>query len=249
MSYLGKHVYKEDEAAEYDATRSKEFSWVREYCLIDRLCKEWPPGSTVLDIPCGTGRLIPLFQRRGHQVFCGDVSAHMVGQVSANNLQMPALYGLAQVEAERLPFADNSFDYVVSLRLFHFELPVVTAETMLREFARIARKGIVIHGPVERWRLAPKVADAVVEIIYSGFFAPVQLARKTKRTAVLLKERLKPGGRSPSNSHTPDGHPIFACTPSELEGVLGSAGFRVTKSYGAISPFSDKRIHLMERTG
>jgi SAM-dependent methyltransferase len=249
MSYEGKHVYEKDEADAYDASRSREYSWVREYSLIDRLCKEWPAGSTVLDIPSGTGRLIPLFQQRGHRVICGDISAHMMSQVSTANRAMPALRSLTQVDAEHLPFAENSVDYVISLRLFHFELPVVTAETMLREFARIARKGIVIHGPIEQWRLVPKVADAVVEIVYSGLFAPVQLAKKTKRTAELLKQRLTRGGKSPSNSHTPDGHPVFACTPAELESVLGPEGFHVTKSYGAISPISTKRIHMLEKIG
>jgi SAM-dependent methyltransferase len=247
MSYIGKHVYKQEESAGYDASRSREYSWVREYSLIDRLAREWPAGSTVLDIPCGTGRLIPLFQKRGHRVICGDISAHMMGQISDANREMPALRGLTQVEAEHLPFADNSVDYVVSLRLFHFELPVVTAETMLREFGRIARKGIIIHGPIEQWRLVPKVADAVVEIVYSGVFAPVQFLQRGKRAAELLKHRLTPGGRSASNSHTPNGDPVFACTPPELESVLGPAGFHVTKSYGAISPISTKRIHMLEK--
>lgn len=249
MSYVGKHVYKKDEAADYNASRSGEYSWVREYSLINRLCKEWPAGSTVLDIPCGTGRLIPLFQNRGHRVIGADISAHMMGQVSTANREMPALRGLTQVDAEHLPFADNSVDYVVSLRLFHFELPAVTAETMLREFARISRGGIVIHGPIEQWRLVPKIADAVVEIMYSGLFAPVQFAKKTKRTAELLINRLTPGSKSPSNSHTPDGHPVFACTPAELESVLGPEGFHLTQSYGAISPISDKRIHMLEKAG
>ena len=104
----------------------------------------------------------------------------------------------------------------------------------------------MVHGPVEEWRLLPKVADAVAEIIYAGFSAPVQLARKSIRTAELIKEKITPGGRSPSNSHTPSGDPVFACTPAELEGVLGPAGFHVTASHGAISPISNKRIHVLE---
>ena len=201
----------------------------------------------VLDIPCGTGSLIPLFQLWGHQVVCGDISLDMIAQIPSNNLPIPALCGLTQIEAEQLPIADGSFDYVVSLRLFHFELPVVSAEMMLREFASIARRGIVIHGPVERWSLVPNIADAVVEILCSGFSAPVKFAAKGKRTVELLKERLTTVGRSLSYSPTPHGQPVFICTPAELESVVGPAGFRVTKSYGAISPISSKRIHLLER--
>lgn len=245
MSYLGKHVYNQYEASNYDYSRSKEYSWVREYSLIDRICGEWPSGSTVLDIPCGTGRLIPLFQKWGHSVICGDISRDMMGQIAAPYRYLPAVRGLTQVEAEHLPLANDSVDYVVCLRLFHFELPSVIAKTMLREFARVARCGIVIHGPIEQWRLVPKIADAIVEIIYSGRFAPIQFVRKTKRTAELFKQRLTPGGRSPFNYHTPDGQPVFACTPSELDSVVEPLGFKVTKSYGAISPISTKRIHML----
>ena len=40
MGCFRKHAYERIAAADYDASRYKEYSWIREYSLIDRLCQE-----------------------------------------------------------------------------------------------------------------------------------------------------------------------------------------------------------------
>ena len=201
-----------------------------------------------MDIPCGTGRLIPLFERYGHQVWGADISADMLAMIPPSSLELPALRDLALVEAEHLPFVDGSFDYVVSLRFFHLELPVTVAETILHEFSRIACKGIVLHGPLEEWKLLPRVADSIIEICTSGWGVPIVLAKRTRRAMQLIQNRLRPGRGGSSGENTIVGQRGFSCTPKELERVIGQEGFNVTASYGAISSFSTKRIHMLDKS-
>ena len=125
--YEGKLKYHGDEATLYEAKRTARLDWDRENEIIDRLFGQMPAGSKILDVPCGTGRLFPLADAHGHRVLGADISPEMFGQVDSSRLRLTGVQGLVGCDAERLPFADNSFDYVVSLRFFHFELPVETA--------------------------------------------------------------------------------------------------------------------------
>jgi SAM-dependent methyltransferase len=245
--YPAKHAYNKNEATAYSANREKQLAWHREFVVIDKLCRKWLRGSTILDLPCGQGRLFPVFQRYGHQIWGGDISMDMLQQISFSHGQIPTIRGLVQLDAERLPFTDDSFDYVVSARFFHWGLPIEAAKTILREYTRIARKGIVLHGPLNQRGVVVRVADAAAEIIHRRWGAPVELARQTKEAAGIIQRRLGSKlGRS-ANSHPDIPAPIFTCTSPELEEVVGQAGFSVTQSYGAISPFSSKRIYFMEK--
>ena len=244
--YSAKHTYKGSQATSYEANREKQPAWRREIAVINKLCREWLPGSTILDIPSGTGRLFPVFQRHGHQIWGGDISIDMLKQVSLSHNKMPGLRGLAQLEAEHLPFVDDSFDYVVCARFFHWGLPIEVAETILHEYTRIARKGIILHGPMLKRGPLARTADAVAVILHSRWGAPGEIARQTRQVIESIKHRLEARLKRTEGSPSSDSEPIFSCSPPELERVVGSAGFSVTRSYGAVSPFSSKRIYLIE---
>lgn len=69
-------------------------------------------GKKVLDIACGTGVLTEQFVRMGAHVTAIDLTAKAV-ELTKKRL---ALYGLTaevlQADAQSMPFADNSFDFV-----------------------------------------------------------------------------------------------------------------------------------------
>jgi ubiquinone/menaquinone biosynthesis C-methylase UbiE len=73
------------------------------------------PGSSVLDAACGTGNLAVIAARRGCRV-CGlDIAANLIAQARERARQESLQIEFAEGDAEGMPFADASFDAVVSM--------------------------------------------------------------------------------------------------------------------------------------
>jgi ubiquinone/menaquinone biosynthesis C-methylase UbiE len=74
-----------------------------------------PKGAKVLDVACGTGNLAIPAARDGAQVTGVDIATNLLEQArsraAAENLQIKFDEG----DAENLPYADNSFDVVMSM--------------------------------------------------------------------------------------------------------------------------------------
>jgi SAM-dependent methyltransferase len=105
-----------------------------------------PPSARVLDVGCGTGQLSIRLAQRGLTVNGLDLDPHMIERAQANSeraVDRAAADGskLAAPEfvvgdAASLPFADASFDVVVStLSLHHWDDPTAG----LAEIARVLR--------------------------------------------------------------------------------------------------------------
>lgn len=69
-------------------------------------------GKRVLDLGCGTGYFSEQLRRRGAYVVCVDLSSEMLVQAKIRCGDVGATY--YQADAEALPFANASFDYVFS---------------------------------------------------------------------------------------------------------------------------------------
>lgn len=97
-------------------------------------------GSRVLDLGCGPGPLAPL-RRRGVHVIGIDLVPECARTALFNG------YDAALVaRATSLPFADASFDYVVSLDFFG-HIPAGEKDKVLREIKRVLRpSGVTLHG-------------------------------------------------------------------------------------------------------
>lgn len=108
-----------------------------------------PRGASVLDLPCGVGRLLPLLKQLGYKVTGADVSVHMLTQArryagplgencldETDNLQVANIF--------RTGFDDNSFDAVVCHRLLHYFPEPEVRQQALRELRRICSGPIVV---------------------------------------------------------------------------------------------------------
>ncbi len=95
------------------------------------------PGQRLLDVGCGTGTLLQtaLKQTPGFQAVGVDVTAAML---AIARQKLPAPVTLQQASAESLPFASNSFDWVVSSSMFHY---LSSPRTALSEMRRVLRPG------------------------------------------------------------------------------------------------------------
>ena len=74
-----------------------------------------PPGSTLLDVGCGSGELALLAARDGVDVVGIDIAENLISRANARAAaeQLSACFRVGN--AEELPFRDGSFDFVVSL--------------------------------------------------------------------------------------------------------------------------------------
>jgi demethylmenaquinone methyltransferase/2-methoxy-6-polyprenyl-1,4-benzoquinol methylase len=113
----------------------QDVRWRR--AMVDGL--ELSPGSQVLDVAAGTGSITRLMESRGLDVLSVDQSHEMTKMAQ----QRGAKSVLAT--AERLPFADASFDGVTFGYLLRY---VDDVSRCLEELARIVRPGGVV-GMVE----------------------------------------------------------------------------------------------------
>jgi SAM-dependent methyltransferase len=107
---------------------------------LDEAVRRGHPVRTALDLPCGTGRLVPLFRERGIRDFGADISLAMMSRARRK-------YGdrirVLRCDANAIPLADASVDAVLAIRFFfHLDLP--TRQQVLREMRRVARRWLVL---------------------------------------------------------------------------------------------------------
>jgi ubiquinone/menaquinone biosynthesis C-methylase UbiE len=143
--YQAKDRYQDQRVAStYDTERSASlYSRLysrRELHALDLALRWIEPGSRVLDLACGTGRITQHLMASGVEVVGADISLPMMEMARDKLSETVALVGC---DAEALPFPDAAFDWVVSVRLFGHLPPAVRART-LSEAARVARRGVII---------------------------------------------------------------------------------------------------------
>jgi phosphatidylethanolamine/phosphatidyl-N-methylethanolamine N-methyltransferase len=96
-------------------------------------------GGRVLEVGVGTGISLPLYSSNCR--LCGvDISAPMLrkAQERVTELNLANVEGLWVMDAEHLPFPDNSFDVVVAQYVI---TTVPNPEATLDEFARVLKPG------------------------------------------------------------------------------------------------------------
>lgn len=157
-----RRIFRDREhAARYDRTRFgglfrslNQRLWRR---ALRRLFREAAIGSHgfVLDLPAGTGRLVPLFVELGIEAVGADLSLEMLGEARRKGGER-----LLVGDAERLPFRDGAVDGIVSLRFFSHP-PLEARERILAEMARVARRFVIVDCRFRnRFREAIRAATA-----------------------------------------------------------------------------------------
>lgn len=137
-------AYTPEQAEEYDRRRFTDSSGRAIHAaerdhLLDAL-RRLPAGSRVLEVGCGTGRLLVETDAAGHQVDGLDASGPMLEQLR-QKLGGASRGTLTVGDASDLPFDDDVYDLVYAIRLLNqLGRPEVARET-IREMVRVARPG------------------------------------------------------------------------------------------------------------
>lgn len=145
------HYQKEEVAETYDEIRwsspSRRRSNKRKLRAINRAISAaaalGSPILKALDIPCGTGRIFHLLSSRGILVTGADLSNEMMRVASGKSEGSPFIQGYIQCDAESMPFPDNYFDAIFSIR-FLFHLPTEARRRALKEMARVSRQWVIV---------------------------------------------------------------------------------------------------------
>lgn len=117
--------------AAYDRI-SRQIADLIEHC-VDRLDPR--PGERILDLATGTGWTARRLQARGADVVAGDIAAGLLD--AARTLSPPSI-DFQRVDAERMHFADATFDALASTVGVMF---VTAPEAAAAEIARVVKRG------------------------------------------------------------------------------------------------------------
>jgi ubiquinone/menaquinone biosynthesis C-methylase UbiE len=139
-------------AKSYDARRFKslggrlyDYMEKRAIAKLLDLAESKTPIRTVLDLPCGTGRITELLLRRGYQTTCGDISEEMI-EVARQRLAPfeDRIEEFAIMDVYNTRRKADSYDCVSCIRLFQHLVSSQRANA-LREMARISKRFVIIN--------------------------------------------------------------------------------------------------------
>ena len=128
-------------------------------------------GKQILDVGGGTGVMALMALEMGaSKAICGDISEYMLeqGRNKAKNLGYNAdRIEFRQLDAESLPFEDNSFDVVMTGKAFGL---YPDQEKAVKEMFRVLHPGGFIslgaHGPEDYW----EAIDASLRVMNKKYF-------------------------------------------------------------------------------
>jgi ubiquinone/menaquinone biosynthesis C-methylase UbiE len=128
------------EAATYD---DEPYPATSHATFVERLLERCPPGGTILDAPCGTGRYFELVRASGRRVVGVDQSAGMLAEAAAKGIAAR----LEQLGLQELAF-DREFDGVMTIDAME-NIPPEDWPTVLANLHRAVRPGGVLYLTVE----------------------------------------------------------------------------------------------------
>jgi ubiquinone/menaquinone biosynthesis C-methylase UbiE len=137
-SRRGADAYK----ADYSNKLHRKLSDKRERALLTRYFAEIGHVDTILDMPCGHGRLSDLLKGHCRKLVEADWSFTMVDLNCKDHGRDDRAYFRAS--ALEIPLRDRAVDVVVSFRLSHHLETQQLREQHLRELFRVAGKAVVV---------------------------------------------------------------------------------------------------------
>lgn len=146
--YTAKKRYQNVAYADhYDGARYRslwgQFKNKQTHQTLTKALASLEPGSTIVDLPCGTGRFGSFLSGLGFRWIGSDISAQMMGKSQEKVKGNAGVLGHVRSDAEILPFRDKSVDCILSIR-FLPHLPPDVKQNVLKEMGRVSRRWLII---------------------------------------------------------------------------------------------------------
>ena len=140
--YRGRVKYTVGTAKAYQKVDARKHA--SEMGLIDRAFALIPPGASVLDAPCGGGRVALHLAERGFRVAAADLSDAMIAIAKETMRQHKITCSVEKQDVEGFSYSDRSFDAIVCFRLFHHFPNSVIRERVVKELCRVSGHFVVL---------------------------------------------------------------------------------------------------------
>jgi ubiquinone/menaquinone biosynthesis C-methylase UbiE len=124
----------------YRLGRKLSDRWERR--IYGRFLDQLGPLDTVLDLPCGPGRLAELLASRANRVIEADWSGSMVRLNREDHPELASKF--VQGSGLAIPLVDGAVDLVASIRLSHHFENQADRELHMREVFRVSRRGVIV---------------------------------------------------------------------------------------------------------
>jgi SAM-dependent methyltransferase len=160
------------------------------------------PGDSVLDVGAGFGRHVFECARRGADVVALDYAedevvqtrATLGGMVDAGEIPIERFKGVLRGDATRLPFADDSFDVVITSEVLEHIQNDVAA---IAEMVRVLKPGGTFAGTVPAW-----FPEKINWMLSDDYHAPAAVGGHVRiYSATELKAKLRAAGLQLAGSH------------------------------------------------
>lgn len=196
MTYIGSpepqygaRKYTGSVATGYDAKRTESPKWHAEQAILEGIIDALPKGSAILDVPVGTGRLIPAYERNDHKWAGVDLSADMLAE-SNTKITKPELVSMCQGDVTKLDqiVAENSVDCAFMIRLTRWLNPEQRT-IALKQLQRVSRSKIVFTARIANHPYAYPI-EAIEAALEADWhvFANYRCAEDEYRVFVLERE-------------------------------------------------------------
>ena len=129
-------------ASEYEGERAGG-KWRAEHEAVEHLLRHVANGARTLDVPVGTGRLIPFAKERGFDAYGLDASPDMLAEARTYAERIGASIDLRQGDIRNIDFPDSHFDLVSCLRFLNW-IDASGVEQAARELVRVSRDKLLL---------------------------------------------------------------------------------------------------------
>lgn len=141
-AYRARTNYDQRKATSYQQRKSHKHAV--EMKLVDRAFRLIPKTHSVLDIPCGGGRIFLSLAKQGYTVAAADLSDAMLQYARENARKAGIDCPVEKKDIEQLDYPEKNFDTIVCFRLFqHFPNELIR-QRAVSEMCRVARQYVVM---------------------------------------------------------------------------------------------------------
>ena len=134
--------YHGNVAQQYDARRDRTVQWDREQAGLAAILGTLDRGSTIVDIPVGTGRFLEIYAEHGLRATGLDISTDMLDQARTKATSLGLAMDLRKSDIRNIDAPDDAFDAALCVRFLNW-IDLAGLDAAIGQLARVARSHVL----------------------------------------------------------------------------------------------------------